>query len=239
MNETLLLLGLMLPLLLGAWLGGQMLPNNWLAATNAFSGAFLFAVTVFLWMPTLAESSHIGSVPSSTWGLWIVIGYFLQFALDGLSKGLEHGHAHGHGNPWPAFIGLWIHSFAEAVPLFGLREDSHAALVISLGVHNLPIAALVASWLRQQGISTRQTWLAMGSLGLAPMLGAAAGWFIPEHPLVDVVVGSLVVGIFLHVSSTILLEVQKDHRIPLRTWGIVLVGIAAGYVLSGYAGHSH
>ena len=86
MNETLLLLGLMLPLLLGAWLGGQMLPNNWLAATNAFSGAFLFAVTVFLWMPTLAESSHIGSVPSSTWGLWIVIGYFLQFALDGLSK---------------------------------------------------------------------------------------------------------------------------------------------------------
>jgi hypothetical protein len=52
-------------------------------------------------------------------------------------------------------------------------------------------------------------------------------------------VGSLVVGIFLHVSSTILFEVQKDHRIPLRTWGIVLVGIAAGYVLSGYAGHSH
>ena len=145
MNETLLLLGLMIPLLLGAWLGGQMLPSNWLAATNAFSGAFLFAVTVFLWMPTLAESSHIGSVPSSNWGLWIVIGYFLQFALDGLSKGLEHGHAHGHGNPWPAFIGLWIHSFVEAVPLFGLREDSQAALVISLGVHNLPIAALVAS----------------------------------------------------------------------------------------------
>ena len=86
MNETLLLLGLMIPLLLGAWLGGQMLPSNWLAATNAFSGAFLFAVTVFLWMPTLAESSHIGSVPSSNWGLWIVIGYFLQFALDGLSK---------------------------------------------------------------------------------------------------------------------------------------------------------
>jgi hypothetical protein len=71
------------------------------------------------------------------------------------------------------------------------------------------------------------------------MLGAAAGWLIPEHPLVDVVVGSLVVGIFLHVSSTILFEVQKDHRVPLRTWGIVLVGIAAGYVLSGYAGHSH
>jgi hypothetical protein len=48
-----------------------------------------------------------------------------------------------------------------------------------------------------------------------------------------------VVGIFLHVSSTILFETQKDHRIPLRTWAVVLVGIAAGFLLSGYAGHGH
>ncbi|MFM6999420.1 MAG: hypothetical protein ACKOX0_09330 [Bacteroidota bacterium] len=144
MNDLLLLIGLALPLVLGAWLGRKIVPKTWLATTNAFSGAFLFAINVFLWMPELAEASAHESVPSSTWGLWIVVGYFLQFALDGLSKGLEHGHTHGHGNPWPAFIGLWIHSFAEAVPLFGLSEGAQTAFVVSLGVHNLPIAALVA-----------------------------------------------------------------------------------------------
>ena len=239
MNDVLLLLGLAMPLVVGAWLGRKMLPKTWLSTTNAFSGAFLFAVTVFLWMPELAEASAHESVPSSTWGLWIVIGYFLQFALDGLSKGLEHGHTHGHGNPWPAVLGLWIHSFAEAVPLFGLSEGAQTAFVVSLAIHNLPIAALVAHWLQHQGIATQRAALAMTALALAAPMGAAAGLLIPPHPHVDVVVGSLVVGIFLHVSSTILFEVQKDHRLPLRTWLVVLVGIAAGFALSGYAGHGH
>ncbi len=239
MNDVLLLLGLAMPLVVGAWLGRRMLPKTWLSTTNAFSGAFLFAVTVFLWMPELAEASAHESVPSSTWGLWIVIGYFLQFALDGLSKGLEHGHTHGHGNPWPAFLGLWIHSFAEAVPLFGLSEGAQTAFVVSLAIHNLPIAALVAHWLQHQGINAQRGAIAMAALAVAAPMGAAAGLLIPPHPHVDVVVGSLVVGIFLHVSSTILFEVQKDHRLPLRTWLVVLVGIAAGFALSGYAGHGH
>ena len=45
-------------------------------------------------------------------------------------------------------------------------------------------------------------------------------------------VGGLVVGIFLHVSSTILFELQKDHRMPWGTWGIVVIGLLSGYALS-------
>ena len=231
MSTTLLALFLlMLPIGLGGLAGFRSIPTGWLARSNAFSGAFLFAVTVFLWIPELAHVEHDRGLP---WGIWIVLGYFLQFALDSRSKGLEHGHIHHHDpNPWPAYLGLLIHSVVEGIPMLRLRESEQLAFALSLGVHNLPIAALLAFWLRQCGISFRHTILALLGMSLAAPLGAGVGVLLPlDMPWMEGFIGGLVVGIFLHVSSTILFELQKDHRIPSTLWFIVILGLLSGYGL--------
>lgn len=169
------------------------------------------------------------------WGFWIVVGYFLQFALDSRSKGLEHGHIHeGPGvKPWPAFYGLLIHSVVEGIPLWGLDEGARIPFAISLAVHNLPIAAILAYWLQSCHVPAQRIALAVLALSLAAPLGSLAGLALPlHHHGMEDFVGGLVVGIFLHVSSTILFEAQKDHQMPWRTWVTVLLGLGAGYALS-------
>ncbi|NDD34914.1 MAG: hypothetical protein EBZ26_01140 [Flavobacteriia bacterium] len=47
-TASLSILVLMLPIWLGAVAGFRSIPSAWMARSNAFSGAFLFAVTVFL-----------------------------------------------------------------------------------------------------------------------------------------------------------------------------------------------
>ncbi|MDG1253084.1 MAG: hypothetical protein P8N56_05330 [Schleiferiaceae bacterium] len=232
-NSLLAIFILMFPIFLGGLAGFRSIPSAWLAKSNAFSGAFLFAVTVFLWIPELA---HVETDRSLPWGLWIVLGYFLQFALDSRSKGLEHGHIHHKDpNPWPAYIGLLIHSVVEGIPLLRLPESEQLAFALSLGVHNLPIAALLAFWLRQCGIPIRHVLLALLGMSLAAPLGAAFGAVLPlDLPGMEGFIGGLVVGIFLHVSSTILFELQKDHRLAPGLWIIVIIGLLSGFGLSQF-----
>ena len=234
MSTTVLaLLILMAPIFLGALAGFRSIPSAWLAKSNAFSGAFLFAVTVFLWIPELAHVEPDRALP---WGLWIVLGYFLQFALDSRSKGLEHGHIHHHDhNPWPAYIGLLIHSVVDGIPMLRLPESEQLAFALSLGVHNLPIAALLAFWLRQCGIPFGQVLAALVGMSLAAPLGALVGTLLPlDVPGMEGFIGGFVVGIFLHVSSTILFELQKDHRLPTVLWVIVIIGLLSGFSLSQF-----
>ena len=215
------------------------MPLNWVQRSNAFSGAFLFAITVFLWMPHMSSEhhGHDHGAEILPWGFWIVVGYFLQFALDSRSKGLEHGHIHvdhDHGvRPWPAFYSLLIHSVVEGIPLWGLDESARIPFAISLAVHNLPIAAILAYWLQSCHVPAKRIAWAVLGLSIAAPLGSLVGLALPlHHHGMEDFVGGLVVGIFLHVSSTILFEAQKDHKMPWRTWATVLLGLGAGYALS-------
>ena len=116
-----------------------------------------------------------------------------------------------------------------------LPETEQLAFALSLGVHNLPIAALLAFWLRQCGIPLRQVLFALVGMSLAAPLGAGFGILLPlDLPGMEGFIGGLVVGIFLHVSSTILFELQKDHRLPTGLWLIVIIGLLSGFGLSQF-----
>ena len=79
----------------------------------SFSGAYLFGLIFLHLLPEIYEDS--------SWdiGLYILLGFLLQLALDYVSKGIEHGHAHHHDNKFPLaiFIGLCLHSFFEGMPI--------------------------------------------------------------------------------------------------------------------------
>ena len=76
----------------------------------AFSGAYLFAITVLHLIPEIYHTNTDGIYI----GLFILIGFFLQIILEHFSQGIEHGHEHEHLHgsvPVSMMIGLCIHAF--------------------------------------------------------------------------------------------------------------------------------
>ena len=90
--------------------------KNVLKLFLAFSGAFLFSITILDILPSLYQSSSGVSK-----GLYILAGFFFQIVLEYFTKGIEHGHLH-HINsrnrmPIAIILGLCLHSFIEGMPL--------------------------------------------------------------------------------------------------------------------------
>ncbi|MFN8886323.1 MAG: ZIP zinc transporter, partial [Cyclobacteriaceae bacterium] len=57
-----------------------------------FAGSYLFSITIIHIFPELySQSFDPGMI-----GICVLIGFFLQQALEFLSSGVEHGHIHVH-----------------------------------------------------------------------------------------------------------------------------------------------
>src|SRR5688572_1993621 len=93
--------------------------RNRLKLFLAFSGAFLFSVTVLSLIPEIYEQGGHYT------GVFVLLGFFFQIILEQFSKGIEHGHLHVNEKaahkriPYEVFIGLGLHSFLEGMPLGG------------------------------------------------------------------------------------------------------------------------
>src|ERR1051325_6685350 len=82
----------------------------------AFSGAYLFTITISKLLPEIYK----GGTPINV-GIFILLGFFIQVLLEFLSHGIEHGHTHTHHKQsvtaFTISIGLFIHAFFEGMPL--------------------------------------------------------------------------------------------------------------------------
>ncbi|QHS62658.1 ZIP family metal transporter [Chitinophaga agri] len=225
-----------------ATLGGGMIPMmvkrvnpNFPIYMLAFTGACLFGITIMHLLPEVYhELGHQA-------GIYIVLGFFLQVALQALSHGTEHGHTHvptnkhQHVHLAPLLLGLSIHAFMEGIPM-GFRFQDKAALsslVIGVAAHKLPEAfTLITVMLhaKQQGAKLWRILILFSLVTpvaalLASVLGAHST-FISNFTAYIV---ALVIGAFLHISTTIFYESgTKHHELSYRK----VVAIAAGLVLA-------
>ncbi|MHA7944395.1 ZIP family metal transporter [Formosa sp. 3Alg 14/1] len=191
----------------------------------SFSGAFLLALTLFELLP---EVYH--HLPARQTGLFIMIGILLQIILEFFSKGAEHGHVHIHKHdttfPWLLFISLCIHSFLEGFPI-----HHHNDMVYGVLIHKIPIAALITTFLIQSHYSKIQTF---GFLLFFAVM-TPIGTFISNHvSLVEDYIhfiNALVIGIFFHISTTILFESNEDHKFNLTKLISIFAGVAAAYAI--------
>ncbi len=128
----------------------------------AFTGAFLFGVTIMHLLPEVYhELGHSA-------GIYIVIGFFLQVFLQQLSHGMEHGHTHlpaadGHHHHiavTPLLVGLSIHAFMEGIPLGFHYEDKSALPSLMLGVmaHKIPESLTLITVMIHAGQSRAKLW---------------------------------------------------------------------------------
>ncbi|WP_179020363.1 ZIP family metal transporter [Winogradskyella forsetii] len=191
----------------------------------SFSGAFLLALTLFDLLP---EVYH--HIDAKLTGLYIMCGILLQIILEFFSKGAEHGHVHIHKNdtqfPWLLFISLCIHSFLEGFPI-----HQHNDMVYGVLIHKIPIAILITSFLLQSSYSKLQ----MVSFLVVFAVMTPMGTFISNHSSVATnyvdVVNAIVIGIFLHISTTILFETGEGHKFNLSKLVAICLGILIAYFI--------
>ena len=190
----------------------------------AFSGAYLLAVTVLELLP------DVYSEPDSGIGVFIMLGLLLQIVLEFLSKGVEHGHLYFHENsstfPLLLLISLSIHSLLEGFPL---EKDNH--LLHGVVVHKIPVAAILSVFLVQSKLSKVKIFLFLGFFALMTPFGS---WLKDNISIITeyaAYINAVVIGIFLHISTTILFESSKNHSFNATKLGVIILGILLAYFI--------
>ncbi|WP_040282055.1 ZIP family metal transporter [Psychroserpens damuponensis] len=191
----------------------------------SFSGAFLLALTLFDLLP---EVYH--HLEAKTTGLFIMCGILLQIILEFFSKGAEHGHVHIHKDetsfPWLLFISLCLHSFLEGFPI-----HEHNDMVYGVLIHKIPIAALISSFLMQSNFSRLQ----IVSFLIVFIFMTPLGTLISNASEISTnyltMINAIVIGIFFHISTTILFESSEGHKFNLSKLVSIILGVGIAYMI--------
>lgn len=209
---------------------------NRLKLVLSFSGAYLFAITVLHLIPDAYQTGN----PNI--GLFILGGFLLQILMEQFSEGIEHGHIHKHNHehylfPFGIMISLCLHAFLEGMPL---AKEQHNELVFGIALHHIPAAFALGSVLIQNKLSKTAIigsiilFATMSPLGYWVSYGIEKGSIGNIEAYFDHIMG-VVIGIFLHISTTILFESSVDHKFNLKKMVAVLMGI--GIALVGFFTH--
>ncbi|WP_019039355.1 ZIP family metal transporter [Psychroflexus tropicus] len=190
----------------------------------AFSGSFLLSVTVLEFLPAIYNTG------TASIGIFILGGILLQIILEYLSGGAEHGHFHlskkDTNFPYVLFMSLCIHAFLEGIPI-----DSNHHLLYAVIVHKVPIAIIIASFLFNTRLSKTKIIVFLIIFGLMTPLGSYIQSNTKVLDPIVIYLDAIVIGIFLHVSTTILFESSKDHKFNIYKFGVILLGILLALVL--------
>ncbi len=202
----------------------------------SFSGAYILGITILHLMPGVFSDSH-----DHTIGLWVILGFLIQLALEQLSIGVEHGHVHVHQQASVSFavqimIGLCLHAFIEGLPLSSYPElhqmqhgndHDHNHLLIGIILHKAPAAFALVVLLVLSGF--RRSFVIFCLIVFAAMspLGALVSTLLPAKLEILKALTAIVIGSFLHISTTILFEsdVTREHKISWRKMLVILAGI--------------
>tara|TARA_R110002049_G_scaffold309298_2_gene520489 strand:- start:12477 stop:13151 length:675 start_codon:yes stop_codon:yes gene_type:complete len=191
----------------------------------SFSGAFLLALTLFELLPEVYE--HLDTKFS---GLLIMCGILLQIVLELFSKGAEHGHVHIHKHetvfPWLLFISLCIHSFLE-----GFAIHDHNDMVYGVLVHKIPIATLITMFLLQSEYSKTQIAGFLVVFAFMTPLGTLISHTSTAIAEYSHAINAVVIGIFFHISTTILFESGEGHKFNLSKFISIILGVGIAYLI--------
>ncbi|NER16313.1 ZIP family metal transporter [Spongiivirga citrea] len=190
----------------------------------AFSGSFLLSITVLEMIPEVFSNN------SKTIGLLVMVGILLQISLEFLSRGAEHGHMHIDKEKktfsLALIIGLTIHALLEGIPV-----HHHDHLVYGIMVHKLPIAIILTSFTIKSGFSKGYTFIFLLLFSLMTPLGSYLGEHVSFFRDYLAEISAVVIGIFLHISTTILFESSAGHKFNLAKIITIILGISVAYLI--------
>lgn len=206
----------------------------------SFVGAYVLGITVLHLLPGV-YSGHDHFI-----GLWVLGGFFIQILLDLLSGGVEHGHIHPTHEPKTSLaiqilLGLCVHAFIEGMPLesydsfnqdtFG-HDHNHEHFLYGIILHKIPAAFVLVSLLLLSKFKKSFVIIALIVFGLMSPLGAFSTGLLIDNgvlqPSSTKILLAIVVGAFLHISTTILFETESKghHHISFKKILMILLGVA-------------
>jgi zinc and cadmium transporter len=202
----------------------------------AFSGAFLIGISFMKLVPEVFSSSVRFA------GLFVMFGFLIQLVLELITEGVEHGHSHIHDDnekvsPFILLSGLCIHAFLEGTPISeGVDIRIRHSLVLGIVVHNIPISITLMSLLLHYGCSRTKAFIYLSVFALMSPLGSILSGLIPFDSAATLqtfctYTMAVVIGIFLHVSTSILFETGDNHRYNIQKFITVCLGILTAFIL--------
>ena len=192
----------------------------------AFSGAFLLAITIFDLLPEVFEDNSFAKQT----GVWIMIGILLQKVLEYFSKGAEHGHIHLDKDteqiPLLLFISLGIHALLEGFPIHHTE-----GILLGVIIHKMPIAMILTTFLLNTKIDRTLIIVVLVIFALMTPLGTIISANFTEAQQYFKEITALVIGIFLHVSTTILFESNAGHKFNITKLLVILTATVIAYLI--------
>ncbi|MCW5520741.1 ZIP family metal transporter [Aureitalea sp. L0-47] len=190
----------------------------------AFSGAFLLSMTINELLPEVFE------MPTQRIGGFIMGGILLQIVLEFFSKGAEHGHVHIHLTnktfPWLLFTSLAIHAILEGFPISEKND-----ILVGIIIHKIPVAIILSFFFINAGYKKWITLTFMLLFALMTPLGNFLSTAVEVLQQYHTEITAVVIGIFLHVSTTILYESSKDHKFNMAKLLIIILGFGIAYFI--------
>lgn len=224
-----LILSVLIGVLLGKFFGSrEQLAKNLLI----ISAGFLITICLNEVFPEVYHSENHNI------GIWVIAGVLLQMFLENLTKGFEHGHFHHHSEsgilPATLMIGLFVHAFIEGIPLSN-ETDVFSPYLQGILIHNIPISFILGAFLFKNKKLSTYSWFIILLFALASPFGVFLGkYFDPNlKPYFLAIVG----GIFLHISSVIIFESNKNHNVDWKKIGFVILGVVLALIT--HYGHNH
>lgn len=196
----------------------------------AFAGAFILGLGFFHLLP-----DAYGTIGAAA-GIWVVSGFLFQVILEAFSGGLEHGHHHHHGKqfPWMVFVALSVHALIEGMP-FGHDHDSgHESLLIGILLHKMPVAFVLGVMLKEMSDKRIKLIVPLAVFSLMSPLGSLIFQIVPITHDVSIYSGimAFVMGMLLHISTTVLFEADKGHKFNFLKLGVIAVSLVFSYLVT-------
>lgn len=217
----------------------------------SLSGGFLLAIAFVHFIPEIYAHGTKGV------GYYILLGFLIQLILEYFSGGIEHGHIHVKSSsgamPWSLFIALSIHSFFEGMPLetqflggandYFTNELVHhhhhhyegqgvEGLLLGIILHKIPVAIALMTLLLTSGFSPKKSWLILAVFSLMAPLGMIVGHYGAMNNFFNMeLILAVVVGMFLHISTTIIFESSENHKFNFIKLVSLLLGVGLAMVV--------
>lgn len=226
----LLILSVLIGVFLGKYFGSkQQFAKNLLI----LSAGFLITICLNEVFPEVYETG------GHEIGIFVILGVLIQMLLENLTKGFEHGHVHHESDdhsiiPVALIAGLFVHAFIEGIPL-SHEKETLSPYLLGILFHNIPISFVLGSFLAHSKNFSTKFWVIVSVFALASPLGMLLGRYFDEN--LKVYFLAVVGGIFLHISSVIIFESNKNHKMDWQKIVLVIVGIALA--LTGHLFHDH
>lgn len=198
--------------------------NNKIQLLLTFSGAYLLAVSVLHLLPIIFTCDSQKYI-----GIYILFGFLIQITLEHFSKGIEHGHGNFRNRqiiPFSVVISLCLHAFLEGIPLTGqLHGHAHNALLTGVVLHKLPVAIVLMTLFVKSNIGKKKSYVLLLIFAAMSPLGILAGELFTTLVNYQNKIMAIVIGVFIHISTTILFESSTDHKFSLQKILIIITAI--------------